>query len=295
MIPSLVNYVRTELDEKIKAILSNSYIINEVLGGIEPDVSSAFINRYTDSYSDTNRTKDGVEIPILTTYPEDIVTSNTFILVGMGNGEESNKSIGLASGGYTDDDGPVMKEHPFVERDSYTSLKFQLSQQPDPSSIVIPDFAYARNSLSVSGNYVTIQGIDPSLVDSIDFGVDTLVVNYTPLGSPNTKGMARGYRIQETVSVLIVSKNLDDIRAIDAIIKAVIVLMRADSESFTKYNLGSVSYSAPVPLEDAAPGTPKITFARELDFTYEVDYSMNSKNIQTLKDVVVNFRQNPMK
>ena len=107
--------------------------------------------------------------------------------------------------------------------------------------------------------------------------------------------MARGYRIQETVSVLIVSKNLDDIRAIDAIIKAVIVLMRADSESFTKYNLGSVSYSAPVPLEDAAPGTPKITFARELDFTYEVDYSMNSKNIQALKDVVVNFRQNPMK
>lgn len=292
MIPSLVNYVRTEIEEKTKALLSNSYIINEVLEGLEPDVSKAFINKYADKYNSTDRTKDGKGIPVLTNYPEDIVTSDTFILVGMGSAEETSGSIGMASGGYTTDDGEVVREHAVVQVENYNTLRFELSNAPDTDTIVIPDFAYAKDSLEVSGTTVFIRNLDEGLVSRVNSGEDHLYVNYAPLGEPDKKGMARGYQLQETATVLIISKNLDDIRAIDALLKAVVVLMRSDSESFTKYNLGSVSYSAPVPLEDAVPGTPKITFGRELDFTFTVDYSMNSKNVQNLKKVLVDFRQN---
>lgn len=292
MIPSLVNYVRTEIEEKTKALLSNSYIINEVLEGLEPDVSKAFINKYADQYSSKDRTKDGKGIPVLTNYPEDIVTSDTFILVGMGSAEETSGSIGMASGGYTTDDGEVVRERAVVQVENYNTLRFELSNAPDTDTIVIPDFAYAKDSLEVSGTTVFIRNLDEVLVSRVNSGEDHLYVNYAPLGEPDKKGMARGYQLQETATVLIISKNLDDIRAIDALLKAVVVLMRSDSESFTKYNLGSVSYSAPVPLEDAVPGTPKITFGRELDFTFTVDYSMNSKNVQNLKKVLVDFRQN---
>lgn len=292
MIPSLVNYVRTEIEEKTKALLSNSYIINEVLEGLEPDVAKAFINKYADKYNSTDRTKDGKNIPVLTNYPEDIVTSDTFILVGMGSAEETSGSIGMASGGYTTDDGEVVRERAVVQVENYNTLRFELSNAPDIDTIVIPDFAYAKDSLEVSGTTVFIRNLDEGLVSRVNSGEDHLYVNYAPLGEPDKKGMARGYQLQETATVLIISKNLDDIRAIDALLKAVVVLMRSDSESFTKYNLGSVSYSAPVPLEDAVPGTPKITFGRELDFTFTVDYSMNSKNVQNLKKVLVDFRQN---
>ena len=292
MIPSLVNYVRTEIEEKTKALLSNSYIINEVLEGLEPDVSKAFINKYADKYNSTDRTKDGKGIPVLTNYPEDIVTSDTFILVGMGSAEETSGSIGMASGGYTTDDGEVVRERAVVQVENYNTLRFELSNAPDTDTIVIPDFAYAKDSLEVSGTTVFIRNLDGGLVSRVNPGEDHLYVNYAPLGEPDKKGMARGYQLQETATVLIISKNLDDIRAIDALLKAVVVLMRSDSESFTKYNLGSGSYSAPVPLEDAVPGTPKITFGRELDFTFTVDYSMNSKNVQNLKKVLVDFRQN---
>lgn len=292
MIPSLVNYVKTEIEEKTKALLSNTYIINEVLEGLEPDVSKAFIHKYADEYNATDRTKDGKGIPVLTNYPEDIVTSDTFILVGMGSAEETSGSIGMASGGYTTDDGEVVRERAVVQVEGYNTLRFELSQAPDPTTIVIPDFAYAKDSLEVSDKTVLIRNLDDGLVSRVNPGEDHLYVNYAPLGEPGKKGMARGYQLQETATVLIISKNLDDIRAIDALLKAVVVLMRSDSESFTKYNLGSVSYSAPVPLEDAVPGTPKITFGRELDFTFTVDYSMNSKNVQSLKGVLVDFQQN---
>ena len=285
MIPNLVTHVRNELTSTFKALFSDSYIISMVLGELEDDVSSSFINKYVDKYDDKGeRTYDGVKIPILTNYPEDMEKSGAFILVGMGEGKEDNGNIGMSSGGFVNSASPVIKEKgAHITRINSTTIAVDIQNEPEISSVVIPNLTV--RDITYKEGKLYINNLSRDFLDAIDYGVDTLQVNYSKLEQNGQAGMGYGFVVDETASILIVSQNLDDIRAIDAIVKAAIILMRR--KEFNVYSLGSLSVAAPVPLEDYAPGSPNITFGREIDLEYRVDYHLNSENTKRIDNILL--------
>lgn len=288
MIPNLVTHVRRELDKGLKSFFSDRYIISVVLEDMEEDVKTSFINNYADVFNEKGeRVSDGAGIPVLTNWPEDLKKPGTFVLVGLGSGKEDIGNIGMSGGGFDNDDSAIIKEvKRKVFRIDKTTLGVFIDNVPDISTVVIPNLTAKDITFSEDG-YLVIKNISPKLLDTIDYDNDTLQVNYAPLLNKNKPGMGYGFVVEESASVLIVSNNLDDIRALDSIIKAIVILMR--KKEFTKYNLGNFTVQAPLPLEDYAPGTPAILFGREFDLEYKVDYLLDSINRQTISKILIDL------
>lgn len=293
MIPNLVSHVKSELNKKIKAILSNSYIINEVLKELEDDVSKNFIKKYAGTFNtDGSILTEGLGVDILSNYPENFSNNKTFVLVGMGNGDETSGSLGVSSSGYTTDSTALVKDKnlvvyydnenkmPFITTTSFAYIP----------SVVVPNMAGVLVKRLDSSKKLYLSNLPDEVESGISYGKDTLRINYT-VDSSNDEisdpGNSYGFMIEESASLLIVSDNLDDIRALDSIIKAAIILMRNSDNEFEKYNIGKSSYSAPVPLQDYVPGDVKMAFGREILLTYTVDYFLDSVNKQKLSSVVV--------
>jgi len=288
MVPNLVTHVRREIDRGLKSFFADRYIISVVLEDMEDDVKNSFIKNYADVFdSNGERTADGVGIPVLTNWPEDLKKPGTFVLVGLGSGKEDIGNIGMSGGGFDNDNNPIIKEvKRKVFRINNTTMGVYINNVPDISTVVIPNFTSKDISFDDRG-YLVIENISPELLNSINYDEDTLQVNYAPLLAKDKPGMGYGFVVEESASVLIVSNNLDDIRALDSIIKALIILMR--KKEFTKYNLGNFTVQAPLPLEDYAPGTPGILFGREFDLEYKVDYLLDSINRQKISKILINL------
>ena len=294
MIPNLVTHVRREIDKGLKLFFDDSYIISVVLEDIEDDVRASFTNRYVNSYdSNGQRTKDGVKIPVLTTYPENLNNADTFILVGMGSSKEDIDHIGMSGGGYNNDDSPIVKEVNcrLIKLDD-TTLGVYLNHEPDIDTVVIPSIS-SNDVYYDSKGYLVLKNLPKRLISTIDEDSDTLQVNYAPLVKKDSPAMGYGFVVEETATVSIISKNMDDIRALDAIIKALIIIIR--KKEFSKYNLGRFEAQAPLPLEDYAPGTPGMLFAREFDLDYKVDYLIDNANKQRLDKIAIQIVGNSEK
>lgn len=292
MISNSVTHVKTELQNKLALFFANSYIINVVLSEIEDDVVSSFANKYLDKYEDTpegkeERIKDGTEIPILTTFPETINNDNyPFIYVGMGDGKEYIDSLGTSMSSYESNNKELTQERCKLTRVDNTTLGATLKNEPDISSVSIPDFSYNKSDISYEDGKLLIKNINPNHLDNIRYDSDTLIISYAPKVG-DSHGMSYGFIADEYVSILIISNNMDEIRILDSFIKAAVILMRNDDKEMTKYQLGNVSYSAPAPLEGFAPGEPYAVFGREIVINYKVDYTLDSNNLQRINSITL--------
>src|SRR5690606_32196336 len=86
MIPSVDTYLANEIESKLKIILSNRYIIEEILKGVQPRVAQNFMRAY---YGENGR-----EIPIVYTMPQEKITQRGAIYIGLREGEEDRPSVG---------------------------------------------------------------------------------------------------------------------------------------------------------------------------------------------------------
>ncbi|BAN59565.1 hypothetical protein N374_gp212 [Bacillus phage phiNIT1] len=83
-LPSIDTYLYKEIAEKLEIILSNRYIIEEILKEVQPEVSTSFIERFTGDRR--------WEIPIVYTMPQiNSPKGEPFILVS-----EKGKNLSLA-------------------------------------------------------------------------------------------------------------------------------------------------------------------------------------------------------
>lgn len=292
MISNSVSHVRKELTKKLDAFLDDSYIINVVLSEIEQDVVTSFINKYVDKYENTadgkeQRIKDGTDIPVLTNFPQTINDSSyPFIYIGMGDGKEDIHSIGTSSSGYDNTTDSMVHEHSSLTRVDNTTLGISIQEEPDLDSVSIPNFSYGNAGISYdsSKGLLKLTGLYKPMLDDINYEEDHLYVNYTPLIS-NARGNSYGIVVDESVSILIVSNNMDEIRILDSIIKASLIIMRNDDKEMTKYSLASTAYGAPAPLEGFATSEPSMIFGREILVNYKVDYTMDKNVVQNIKSV----------
>lgn len=291
MVPNLISHVRQSLDDKLSDFLNSSYIINVVLGKMEPEVRTSFISKYVSTYDDSGaRLTEGEPIKVMTNYPEDLANySSPFILVGLGDGKETSGSIGSDSGSYDfKGTSEYVHETSKITRVDNTTLGVFVSKTPEISTLSIPNFTITSStSLTLVGNVLQIGNISPDMLDNLDYNNDTLDISYEELVDSNNTGTSYGYMLTEGVSIVIFSKNLDEIRALDSILKAIFILMRQEDDEMTYYQLGNISFNAPAQADDTSPNLANTTFAREIIVEYQVDYSMDNRSLQEINKIII--------
>lgn len=292
MFPSTTTHVRQQLDEKLKILLDSSYIINVLLKEFEPYVVESFINKYVATYDDKGtRTKDGNPIKVITNYPQELPDGGVTIFVGMGDGKQSNSSIGQVEGEFTHDNGDPVRE--IVHFDSFDNDSFtlKLSNEVVQGSVTFRNMTIDDNLISYSDTDHTKVIIRLALEErqALNLSSDTeFDISYIPLESERRLvGQSLGFTSQEVVQVVIMSANMDTLRIVDALVKASFILMRSDDEEQSGgYSLGTLEYGAIAPVE-GIDTTPNIIFGREIDVTYTVSYGMQNKNLQEIKKILM--------
>lgn len=292
MFPSTTTHVRQQLDEKLKILLDSSYIINVLLKEFEPDVVESFINKYVATYDDKGtRTKDGNPIKVITNYPQELPDGGVTIFVGMGDGKQSNSSIGQVEGEFTHDNGDPVRE--IVHFDSFDNDSFtlKLSNEVVQGSVTFRNMTIDDNLISYSDTDHTKVIIRLALEErqALNLSSETeFDISYIPLESERRLvGQSLGFTSQEVVQVVIMSANMDTLRIVDALVKASFILMRSDDEEQSGgYSLGTLEYGAIAPVE-GIDTTPNIIFGREIDVTYTVSYGMQNKNLQEIKKILM--------
>lgn len=292
MFPSTTTHVRQQLDEKLKILLDSSYIINVLLKEFEPDVVESFINKYVATYDDKGtRTKDGNPIKVITNYPQELPDGGVTIFIGMGDGKQSNSSIGQVEGEFTHDNGDPVRE--IVHFDSFDNDSFtlKLSNEVVQGSVTFRNMTIDDNLISYADTDHTKVIIRLALEErqALNLSSETeFDISYIPLESERRLvGQSLGFTSQEVVQVVIMSANMDTLRIVDALVKASFILMRSDDEEQSGgYSLGTLEYGAIAPVE-GIDTTPNIIFGREIDVTYTVSYGMQNKNLQEIKKILM--------
>jgi hypothetical protein len=264
MIPSIDTYLQQEIKSKLEIILSNRYIIEEILNGIQPEVANNFIN----SYTGTNPTK---EIPIVYSLPQDKTTQQGAIYIGLRDGEESFPSMGNIEGMYDFKEGDQLSESLTIKANADNTLcYFQTSQQiGELINILGIQFASSDN-LAISGNQIQFTYAD-YLVGQ------TFTVIYVSSNGAGI-GYKKGFTATEHYSVLAVSTNMDTVRCLDSIIKAILILMRDNPQDHRNNLLQRIHFGQieEINTGKGAEGNPEILYGRETIVSYVVSYSLEA-------------------
>lgn len=277
MLPSIDTYLREEIKSKLKIILTNRYIIEEILKGIQPEVAENFIKKYAG--------ESGKEIPVIYTMPQDKQTQQGAIYIGLREGAESSPSLGNLEGVYSYIEDERLKEESIVQADENNKNLFIEVSKP------IGDFNVENITFSRSDN-VTVEGnkiyftYDPELV-----GLEVVVDYVSSKG--DEVGLKKGFTAKEQYSILVVSTNMDVVRCLDLVVKAILILMRASKEEHTNFLLQNVQFGQieEVVVSGEQEGkNPEILYGRESIVTYTSSYSLDSPIVDFLKKINVNVR-----
>jgi hypothetical protein len=279
VIPSIDTYLYDEIEEKLQIILSNRYIIEEILKGVQEDVAKNFINAYTGD--------NAYEIPIRYTMPQDKESLRGSIYIGLREGEESNASLGNMEETYDVKETGLIKEQSTIqaEKGDHPRNYFELSKE-------IGSFNNIEGLIFSTSDHMTIEknriyfAYDPTLIG------ETFIVVYTEkLG--DEIGMKKGFLSQEHYSVLTVSTNMDTVRCLDQIMKAIFILMRANPEENTNFLLQKLQFGQ---IEEMKVGgdeeaVPEILYGRETIVTYTTSYSLDAPITDAiLKEILINLK-----
>jgi hypothetical protein len=271
MIPSIDTYLQQEIESKLQIILSNRYIIEEILKEIQPSIATNFINTYTGS---TPR-----EISIVYSLPQTKESQQGAIYIGLREGAESKPSLGYLEGGYDFKEGDVVKESQTIQATSdLTECYFEMTQ-PVGSLNNVEGIEFAKSdNVHIDGQQILFK-YDPSLV-GLTFNVNYIVTEGKEIG------LKKGFTAEEHYSVLAVSINMDTVRCLDLIIKAIFILMRDNQQEHRNFLLQKLQFGQIVPINEGtgADSVPEILYGRETIVSYTTSYSLDV----ALQDAVLN-------
>lgn len=277
MLPSIDTYLQKEIREKLRIILTNRYIIDEILRDMDPTTVRRFMKAY---YGENRR-----EIPIMFTMPQEKVDLQGAIYIGLRKGEESDTSIGHHEGVYSFKEGEYLKECSVAKRFE-DRLYFEVSKQiGDLNNVENLEFAVA-DDVRVEGNKIFFAYAP--YIEGLEFNI-----NYTACEGEEM-GITKGFTADETYSVLTVSTNMDTVRCLDLIVKAILILMRDNPEEQTYYLLQNLQFGQ-IEEIDTGRGTdtnnPEIVYGRENIISYKVSYGLDSPITTKLEEILVKERE----
>jgi len=280
MMPSIDSYLYNEIEEKLKIFLTNRYIIEEILKDIQPRVANNFMRTYAGD--DPVR-----EIPIVYTMPQDKQTQQGAIYIGLREGVESDTSIGNTEDTYLFKEGALIEDESLIHvSDDKTRLYFEVSK-PIGELEVVRGFEFSReDNVTVEGNRVYFD-YDPELANILD---PFKVVYIATTGEE--VGLKQGFTATEQYSVLVVSTNMDTVRCLDIVIKAILILMRSNPEELTNNLLQRLQFGQ---IEEVNLGrengtNPEILYGRETIVTYKTSYNLDAPLLDKLEKIMVNMK-----
>lgn len=291
MLPSVDTYLRDEIEHKLKIILENRYIIEEILKGVQDQTARNFIR----TYHELKR-----EIPILYTMPQEKEDLRGSIYIGLKEGEEDAPSIGNLEDTYHFKEIGVITEVSKVKRyeEEENRLYFELSNNIG-ELITIEGLIFAKSDNVVIKDNKIIFNYDPML-EGLEF-----VVKYIATVSDEDKldygikqdeqGLKKGFTTLEHYSILVLSTNMDVVRCLDLLVKAILIMMRNNPEEQNNLLLQRIQFGQVEAIqtnqEETAKARPEILYGRETIVTYKVSYSLDME-LDKLEEITFNLKTN---
>jgi hypothetical protein len=273
MLPSIDTYLYDQIEGKLKIILSNRYIIEEILKGIQPSIANNFMRAYTGD--------EGREIPIVYTMPQDKESQRGAIYIGLREGQESNPSLGNLEGTYEFKDEGLRKELSIIKAEEGNERCFFEVELPIADLNNIEGIQFSRSdNVEVVGNRIYFK-FDQELVGN-EFYVNYLAAS--PVGEE--VGLKKGFTATEHYSILVVSTNMDTVRCLDLIVKAILILMRSNPEELTNFLLQKLQFGQIEEINVGTDETPEILYGRESIVTYTASYSLDAPILDTVLEQI---------
>lgn len=277
--PSIDSYLYNEIEEKLQIFLTNRYIIEEILKDIQPRVANNFMRTYAG--------ENGREIPIVYTMPQDKQTQQGAIYIGLREGEETDTSIGNTEDLYLYKQGAYRVEESLIHvSDDKKRLYFEVSK-PIGELDVVKNFEFSReDNVTIEGNRVYF-AYDPELATILD----PFTVVYTELAGEEV-GLKQGFTATEYYSVLVVSTNMDTVRCLDLVVKAILILMRSNPEELTNNLLQRLKFGQieEINLGRENGSNPEILYGRETIVSYKTSYNLDAPLLDKLEKIMVNMK-----
>lgn len=280
-IPSVQTYLKNEITDNIQKLLSNSYIVREVvLGELDEDTAQSFINTFC-----TDKGHSGTEIPVTFSFPFSKTAPKAQILVQFKGGTELDKdegnSLGLVVGNHDQAEGDVLVEKVTAQvENSDGQTKVYLETKNPIESLV--SIQYFQGNYQLSNNRIYIP-YNPQ----IDYSKFSSKVTYIPQrvdyqGGKYThsKTVAFGIDVQENYTIDCISDSLDTLRCLDALLKVIFIYMRRDPDEQTEYRLAKLQFNGEDLLQNLSSDTEnpygQQIYYRRTEVSYLLTYSINS-------------------
>ena len=289
VMPSTVAHVRKSLTKTLGVLLDSESVMVELLKEFEPEVAKDFITTYVNQYDDNgNRIKDGKQIKLTTTVPQEQTDLDNLFLIDMGAGHEDteSQSLGNVIGQYDYDGLATAKTERLQvvyntnDEEAILKTSSQIGELVD-----IVEMSLVRDQIKVIGNTIKL---DIPYEEAYELGLIgtplDVTVKYMPATSNDYFGVVKGFEVDETVRIVMMSRNLDTLRVMDTLMKASLILMRGFDKESETYKLATAEYFDTAPVSDnELPGLPSRVFGRQVEITYKVTYGMDSKVTKMLK------------
>lgn len=284
MLPSIDTYLHGEIEDKLKIIQSSCYIMGEILKDIQPEVARNFIRTYCGD--------KGREIPIVYTMPQEKMQLQGSIYIGLRQGAEEHQSIGNIEETYFFKEDGAIRENAIVQvSEDNTRLCFDLSKE-------IGELINVEGLAFSDSDNVTIEDgklyfrYDPNLIGT------TFAVHYTAVADSDNEdvdtdeqGLKKGFSTIENYSILALSTNMDTVRCIDLILKAILIMMRDNPNEKGNYLLQRLQFGqideVDTEVGNNSDARPMILYGRETIVTYTTSYSLDIPLENKIKELIL--------
>ncbi|AOZ61713.1 hypothetical protein BJ4_90 [Bacillus phage BJ4] len=288
MLPSIDTYIKGEIERTLGMLLGNRYIIEELLKEVQDSVRNKFIKAYVyDEYLQTAPK----EIPIVYTMPQTKQQMQGTIYISLREGEESHTSLNNLESTY---DNPEVRMRSKVcdvkilsDERMYFEVDYPVASMESVSNVTFTD----KDNIVCEGNRIYFN-YSPDLE-----GLGGFTVWYNEASIKANRvgefGVRSGFTSTEHYSILVISTNMDTVRCLDLLLKAVLIYMRSKPEEQTNHLLQGIRYGQMEELnsKDGAE-TPEILYGRETIVTYTTSYSLDVPILEKIENIVLKNKLN---
>lgn len=265
-ITSVDSYLLEEIELRLKSVLSNCYIINEILKDYNQSTRDNFIEAFCGENAQN-------EITVGFKSPDFKNNTKAHYLIYLGEGLEVDNSVGNIQGDFIGQGGNTLREQSVFYKDG-DKLKLKV-QKPIKDILDIDDISFAEiSNLTFEDDTISI---DYDWNEDLE-GYNATVTYEEKLS--DKKGLVKGFTVQEQVTVVGLSNNVDTARCMDAVLKTILISMRDNLQEQQSFQLQRLTFGDLSPMitetDFAIYGRPTvISYTTSVDMDYTITKEIN--------------------
>ncbi|AEZ50435.1 hypothetical protein BCPG3_013 [Bacillus phage BCPG3] len=271
MLPSIDTYIHKQVQTTLEMLLSNRYIIEELLKEVQDSVRNKFIKAYVYDELLQNSPK---EVPIVYAMPQTKQQMQGTIYISLREGEETHTSLNNLESTY---DTPEVRMRSQVcdvkilsDERMYFEVDYPVASMESVSNVTFTD----KDDIVCEGNRIYFN------YSSDLEGLGGFTVWYNEASTKESRkdefGVRSGFTSTEHYSILVISTNMDTVRCLDLLLKAVLIYMRSTPDEQTNHLLQGIRYGQMEEMNSKdGTETPEILYGRETIVTYTTSYSLD--------------------